>query len=134
MSALLGARYYLMPSERALAQPRPLVLEFQRRDADQLEARVVQLVAGLHRADDRRDRRPEMLIEKPAEIEATRIVQPLDLPTIHRPVSQRIALHRRLAEGLLPGIGVGLVEVEQDTVGVQGNQGTRHRRNFTSGR
>ena len=109
-----------------VAQARRLVLEVERRHADQVEAGVVEAVAGVEGAFDGRNRRPELLVEVAPEMEAPLFVEPLHLPAVDRPVGERIALGRPAAEGPRPGAGVAEVEVEEDAVGVESDQGARH--------
>ena len=66
----------------------------ERRDADEVEAGVVQAMAGLDRAVDRRHRRPELLVEVAAEVGPPLLVEPLDLPAVDRPIGERVALGR----------------------------------------
>ncbi len=111
-----------------VAQPRRLVLGLERRDADEVVAGVVEALAGLDRAVDGRDRRPELVVEMAPEVGPAGLVEALDLPAIHRPVGQRVALGRGGAEGAPPGAGVAEVEIEQHAVGVEGDQGPGHAR------
>ena len=60
------------------------------------------------------------LVEVTSEVGPPGLVEAFDVPAIHRPVGQRVALGRVRAEGPLPGTGVAAVEVEQDAVGVEG--------------
>src|SRR6478609_6465136 len=59
-------------------------------------------------------------------MKASLLVEPLDLPTVDRPVGERVALGRRAAERPRPGAGVAEMEVEKDAVGVESNQRARH--------
>ena len=77
---------------------------------------------------DRRHRRPELLVEVAPEVQAPLLVEPLDLPAVDRPVGERVALDRPTAERPRPGAGVAQVEIEQDAVGVEGDQRARHAR------
>src|SRR5206468_7632524 len=98
----------------------------ERRHADQVVAGVVKAVASVEGAFDRRDGRPELLVEMAAEVEPPLLVEPLDLPAVDRPVGERVALSWQGAEGARPRPGVAEVKVEKDAVGVQGDQGTGH--------
>ena len=62
------------------------------------------------------------------EVRAALVVEPLDVPAVDRPVGERVALERGAAERALPGAGVAEVEIEEDAVGVEGDQGAGHRR------
>ena len=75
-----------------------LVLGFERGDTDQVEAGIVQAVAGFDGARDRRHRGPELLVEVTPEVGPPLFVEPLDIPAVHRPVGERVALGGRGAE------------------------------------
>ena len=49
-----------------------------------------------------------------------------NIPAVDRPVGLRIALLRVLAERTLPRRRVGEVEVEQDAIGIECDNGTGH--------
>jgi len=109
-----------------VAQPRRLELKLERRHADQIEAGIAQAVAGLDRPHDRRHRGPEVFVERGAELQAVRRVEPFDVPAVHRPVGLRVALRRRLSERALPRRRVAEVKVEQNAVGVECDEGAGH--------
>jgi hypothetical protein len=65
--------------------------------------------------------RPELGVEVAPEVGRALFVEPLDVPAVHRPVGERVALGGGGAEGARPGAGVAEVEVEEDAVGVEGD-------------
>ena len=109
-----------------VAQPRRFEFAVERGDADQQVARVVEALAGVDGAFDRRHRGPELVVEVPPEVRTAGFVEPSYFPAVDRPVGQRVALARRLAEGALPGAGVAEMKVKQDAVGVEGDEVTGH--------
>ena len=108
-----------------VAQPRGLVFELERRDANQFVSRRRAGGGRLHGALDGRHGGPERSSKwrRKWARRRRRDARRASGPSASRPAGRA---RPGRAEGTSPGAGVAEMEVEQDAVGVEGDQGSGH--------